>query len=58
MTREEKKVYNQENEQEYYFAPFTDQRAELRKVWALTRKNWESYLYDQEKKYNSKNKAL
>lgn len=56
MTREEKRVYNQENEQDYYFAPFTDQRAELRKVWALTRKNWESYLYDQEKKYQSKNK--
>jgi hypothetical protein len=58
MTREEKRLNNQENEGNYHFAPFTDQRADLRKEWSLTRKNWESFLYDQEKKYQSKIKAL
>ena len=51
MTQKQKRVYNQENENNFYFAPFTEQRKELRKLWGTTRKNWESFLYDQEKKY-------
>jgi hypothetical protein len=51
MTQQQKKAYNYENENDYHFAPFSDARAGLRKVWNQTRKNWDSFLYDQEKKF-------
>lgn len=54
MTRGEKTRYNFENEGSYYFAPFTQQRQELRAIWGRTRKDWNSYLYDQEKKHQAK----
>lgn len=54
MTREQKRLYNYENEQDYYFAPFSEQRKELRRIWNTTRKDWYSFLYDQEKKHQSK----
>ena len=56
MTAKEKIRYNHENELDYHFAPFTPQRAELRKKWATTRKDWNSFLYDQEKKYQQSKK--
>jgi hypothetical protein len=56
MKQQDKKKYNLENEHNYYYAPFSEARAELRKVWGTTRKNWESFLYDQEKKYQLLNK--
>lgn len=46
-----------ENELDYYYAPFTPQRAEIRKEWSGTRKCWDSFLYSKEKNYQSK-KAL
>jgi len=54
MTANQKKQYNYDNELNYHYAPFTPQRAEIRKEWSGTRKCWDSFLYDQEKKYNSK----
>lgn len=54
MTREQKRAFNYENEQDYYYAPFSEQRKELRRIWNTTRKDWHSFLYDQEKKYQSK----
>ena len=56
MTAIEKRRYNHANELDYYFAPFTPQRAELRKKWATTRKDWNSFLYDQEKKHQQSKK--
>jgi len=56
MTAKEKSRYNHENELDYYFAPFTPQRADLRKKWATTRKDWNSFLYDQEKKHQANQK--
>lgn len=53
MTRNQKKTYNQANEGDYYFAPFTEQRRELRKEWGTTRRDWESFLYDREKKHQN-----
>jgi len=58
MTSKEKRLYNYENECEYYFAPFTEQRKELRKLWNTTRKCWDSFLYDQEKKHNQNLKTI
>ena len=58
MTRLEKKRYNFENEHNYYYAPFSEARAELRKICNTTRKCWDSFLFDQEKKYKSQNKML
>ena len=55
MNVQQKKEFNYQNEDNYHFAPFTNQRAELRKIWATSRKDWNSFLYDQEKKYQSKN---
>jgi hypothetical protein len=54
MTSQEKKAYNFANEQNYYFAPFTEQRKELRKEWNRTRKCWDSFLFESEKKHQSK----
>lgn len=54
MTASQKKVYNFQNEDNYHFAPFTEQRRELRKVWSISRKSWDSFLYDQENKHQSK----
>lgn len=54
MTRDEKRKYNFENEHDYHFAPFTEERAELRRQWGTSRKDWNSFLYDQENKHNSK----
>ena len=51
MTSQEKKAYNFANEQNYHFAPFTEQRKELRKNWNRTRKSWDSFLFESEKKH-------
>ena len=51
MTSQEKKAYNFENEHKYFYAPFSEQRKELRKEWNRTRKCWDSFLYEAEKKY-------
>lgn len=56
MTSQEKKAYNFENEHKYFYAPFSEARKELRKLWNTTRKCWDSFLYEAEKKYQqSKN---
>lgn len=55
MTREEKRKYNFENEQNYFYAPFSEQRAELRKAWNKTRKDWNVFLYNAENKMVFKN---
>lgn len=55
MTREAKIKYNYENEGDYYYAPFSVARRELRKTWSTTRKCWDSFLYEAEKKYQQKN---
>ena len=57
MTRDQKRKFNDANEQDYHFAPFTEQRAELRKQWATSRKDWNTFLYQAEQKYQSKIKA-
>jgi hypothetical protein len=57
MNRDEKRKFNDANENEYYFAHFTQQRRELRKQWATSRKDWNHFLYDAEKKHKSKIKA-
>jgi len=54
MNRDEKRKYNQENEQDYYFAPFTEARRELRAKWNGTRKDWNHFLYDAERKHQLK----
>lgn len=51
MNRQEKRAFNYENEHNYYFSPFSEQRRELRKIWNTTRKCWESFLFDAEKKH-------
>jgi len=51
MTSQQKRQYNYENECEYHFAPFSDARKELRKLWNQTRKNWDTFLFEAEKKY-------
>ncbi len=51
MTSQQKKQYNYENEHNYHFAPFSEARKELRKQWNRTRKCWESFLYNAEKKH-------
>ena len=51
MTSQQKRAYNYENEHNYHFAPFSEARAELRKLWNTTRKNWDSFLYEAEKKH-------
>lgn len=51
MNRDEKRGYNEENESTYYYAPFTEQRRDLRKRWATTRKDWNTYLYLAEMKH-------
>ena len=56
MISQEKRQYNYDNEMNYHFAPFTEARKELRKEWGGTRKCWDSFLFDQEKKYKSLNK--
>lgn len=47
-TREEKIDFNRMNQNEYYFAPFTEQRRQMRKEWNDTNEDWEVYLYDRE----------
>lgn len=44
------------NEDNYYFAPFTEQRREIRKEWnSLTSKlSWEKFLEIKEKEYQNK----
>lgn len=49
MTSNQKKQHNYDNELNYHYAPFTPQRAEIRKEWSGTRKCWDSFLYDKEK---------
>ena len=51
MTSQQKRAYHYENEHNYHFAPFSEARAELRKLWNTTRKNWDSFLYEAEKKH-------
>ena len=51
MTRDQKRKFNDANENDYYFAPFTEQRKELRKEWAKSRKDWNHFLYDAERHY-------
>ncbi len=51
MTREEKREFNENNQNDYFFAPMTAQRRELRKLWNLKENNvfdWEVFLYDSE----------
>lgn len=51
MTREEKREYNKENQDNYFFSPFTAQRRELRKIWNEKENqcfDWEEFLYDSE----------
>ena len=57
MTSQEKRLYNYENEQNYYYAPFSEARAELRKQWNQTRKCWDSFLYESEKKHQQSKTA-
>ena len=58
MTSQEKKAYNFENEHKYFYAPFSEQRKELRKEWNRTRKCWDSFLYEAEKKHNQNLKTI
>lgn len=51
MNANQKKAYNWDNESNYHFAPFTPQRAELRRLWNGTRKNWETFLYNAERNH-------
>ena len=51
MTSQEKRAYNYENEHNYYYCPFSEARKELRELWNTTRKNWDSFLFEAEKKY-------
>lgn len=51
MTSQQKKLYNYENEHDYYYCPFSEARAELRKLWNQTRKCWDSFLFENEIKY-------
>jgi hypothetical protein len=46
-------MYNRENEWEYYYAPFSQQRKDLRRVWNTKHPNtcWEEFLYKQEQKH-------
>lgn len=50
MNPQEKKQHNFVNEDNYFFAPFTAQRRELRKIWNkdYSRIDWEIFLYDSE----------
>ena len=57
MTSQQKKQYNYENEHNYHFAPFSEARAELRKLWNTTRKCWDSFLYESEKKHQQSKTA-
>lgn len=53
MTRTEKQLYNDNNQNDYFFAPMTAQRRVLRKIWNLEENNifdWEVFLYDSEMK--------
>lgn len=54
MTSQQKKQYNYENEHNYHFAPFSEARKELRKEWNRTRKCWDSFLFENEIKYQKK----
>ncbi len=51
MTGQEKRLYNYENEQNYHYAPFSEARKELRKIWNQTRKCWDTFLFEAEKKF-------
>lgn len=54
-TREEKRVFNRLNQNEYHFAPFTDERLKMREKWNTTGEEWEVYLYDRELKHQLTN---
>jgi hypothetical protein len=56
MNRDQKREYNEANEMDYHYAPFTEARRELRAKWNGTRKDWNHFLYDAERKYQLKNK--
>lgn len=43
-----KREYNNTNQDSYYFAPFTEQRKELRKYWNSTKTDWNEFLYNAE----------
>jgi len=57
MTSQQKRDYNYEKEHNYHFAPFSEARRELRNEWNRTRKCWESFLYNAEKKYQQSKAA-
>ena len=57
MTSHQKRQYNYDNELDYHFAPFTEQRKELRKEWNGTRKCWDLFLFEAEKKYQQSKTA-
>lgn len=48
------------NEDNYYFAPFTEQRREIRKEWnSLNSKlSWEEFLYNKEKEYQKQRQIM
>lgn len=61
LTDNEKRIYNQNNEQDYFFSPLTAQRRELRKLWNLPEnrlKDWEVFLFDSELKIQKVGDAL
>lgn len=43
-----KQRYNLNNERNYFFAPFTEQRRILREVWSQTSLDWNNFLFDAE----------
>jgi len=51
MNRDQKRKYNEANEIDYHYAPFTEARRELREQWNGTRKDWNHFLYEAERKY-------
>lgn len=49
------KLINREKENDYYYAPFTEQRRQLRQLWNRQKGEcWEEFLFNAEIAYNDR----